>query len=448
MRIQLSDHFTTKKLLLFTMPSIAMMVFTSIYGMVDGFFVSNFVGKVPFAALNLVEPMFPIVGALGMMIGTGGTAIVGITLGQKKNEQANAYFSMFIYAVLILGFVIGVVGFFLSEPLAAMLGANGDMLTYGTIYSKVLFIATPFFLLQFAMQSFFVMAEKPRLGFAVTVLGGVLNMLLDPLFIIVFDGGILGAALATSTAQAVTAIVALIYFARPNDSLLHLTLKTKFYGRIMLKACANGLSEMVTNLAFSVVTILYNFQLLKYYGEDGVAAFGVLMYLGFIFSAVYYGYSMGVAPIFSYQYGAHGNGELQNVFRKSLKLIAAMGVVMLVSSELLAGVLSKVFVGYDENLYHLTVHAMRIYAVSFLFSGFAAFGSSFFTAFNDGLVSAVISFLRTLVFEAGAILLLPAVIGKDGIWMSIIVAEVSALLLTAVFMKAKGRKYGYMTGNI
>lgn len=405
------------------------------------------VGKASFAALNLVQPMFPIVGAIGMMIGTGGTAIVGITLGQKKNEQANAYFSMFVYAVLILGVMIGIVGFFVSGTLTSMLGAKGEMLTAGTIYSKVLFIATPFFLLQHAVQSFFVMAEKPQLGFAVTVLGGVLNMVLDPLFIIVFDGGILGAALATSAAQAVTAIVALIYFARPNDSLLHLTLRTRFYGKIMLKACANGLSEMVTNLAYSVVTILYNFQLLKYHGEDGVAAFGVLMYLGFIFSAVYYGYSMGVAPIFSYQYGAHGNSELQNVFRKSLKLIAVMGVVMLLSSELLAGALSRIFVGYDENLYHLTVHAMRIYAISFLFSGFAAFGSSFFTAFNNGLISAAISFLRTLVFETGSILLLPLIIGKDGIWVSIIVAEVSALLLTAFFMKANGHKYGYLPEN-
>ncbi len=444
MRIQISDHFTMKRLLLFTMPSIAMMVFTSIYGMVDGFFVSNFVGKVPFAALNLVEPMFPIVGALGMMIGTGGTAIVGITLGQKNNKMANAYFSMFIYAVLILGFIIGIAGFFLSESLAYILGARGEMLRAGTIYSKILFIATPFFLLQFAMQSFFVMAEKPRLGFAVTVLGGVLNMLLDPLFIIVFDGGILGAALATSAAQAVTATVAIIYFAMPNDSLLHLTLKTRFYGKVMQKACANGLSEMVTNLAFSVVTILYNFQLLKYYGEDGVAAFGVLMYLGFIFSAVYYGYSLGVAPIFSYQCGAHGNSELRNVFLKSIKIIAVMGVAMLLSSELLSGVLSKVFVGYDVNLYHLTVHAMRIYAISFLFSGFAAFGSSFFTALNDGLVSAAISFIRTLVFETGAILFLPVIFGGDGIWSSIIVAEISALLLTAAFFKVKGEKYGYL----
>ncbi len=444
MSIQLSDHFTMKRLLMFTMPSIAMMVFTSVYGMVDGFFVSNYVGKAPFAALNLVEPMFPIVGALGMMIGTGGTAIVGITLGQKKNEKANEYFSMFIYAVLILGFIIGIAGFFLSGSLTYILGARGEMLRAGTIYSRVLFIASPFFLLQFAMQSFFVMAGKPSLGFAVTVLGGALNMALDPIFIIVFDGGILGAALATSAAQAVTAIVAIIYFARPNNSLLHLTLRTRFYRKVMMKACVNGISEMVTNLAFSVVTILYNFQLLKYYGEDGVAAFGVLMYLGFIFSAVYYGYSMGVAPVFSYHYGARGYSELRNVFRKSLKIIAVMGVAMLLLSELLTGVLSKAFVGYDENLYNLTVHAMRIYSVSFLFSGFAAFGSSFFTAFNDGLVSAAISFIRTLVFEVGAILLLPAIFGSNGIWFSTIVAEISAFLLTAAFTRANGEKYGYL----
>ncbi len=443
MRIKLSDHFNYNRLLRFTLPSIVMMVFTSIYSIVDGLFVSNFVGKTPFAAINLVGPVFTILGSIGMMIGAGGTAIIGKTLGEKKSNDANAYFSMLIYIVLAIGVVTAVVGWFAVEPLSHLLGAEGEMLKNCVLYGRILFIPSPFFLLQFSVQSFFVTAEKPKLGLAVTILGGVTNILLDALFIIVFKWGIVGAALATGLSQMLATISALVYFALPNSSLLRLTTKTKIYGRVLFNSITNGASEMVGNIAYSIVTILYNSQLLKFYGEDGVAAYGVLMYIGFIFSAIYYGYSMGSAPIISFHYGAKNQDELKNLLRRSLILISIMGGFMLGISKLSAPWLSSVFVGYDKELYDLTYHALHIYSWSFLFMGFGAFGSSFFTALNNGTVSAAISFLRTFIFEIGSILLLPLIFPKDGIWFAVAVAEFAALLITGLFLIINKKKYHY-----
>ncbi len=443
MRIQLSDHFSYGRLLRFTLPSIVMMVFTSIYSLVDGFFVSNYVGKTAFAAINLIGPVFTIVGALGMMVGAGGTAIVGKTLGEKDQEKANKYFSMFIYIVLLIGLATAVVGWFAAPPLARLLGAEGQMLEDCIIYGRISFIGSPFFMLQFSMQTFFITAEKPKLGLFATVFGGVSNMVLDWLLIAVLPWGIWGAAVATALSQILATTFALIYFACPNSSLLRLTLKTKIYGKVLGKACINGSSEMVGNIAYSVVTILYNTQLLKYYGEDGVAAYGVLMYVGFIFSAIYYGYAMGSAPIISYNFGAQTHMEMKNIFRKSMALVCILGAGMLAIAQLAAPALSSVFVGYDKTLYDLTYQALRIYSVSFLFMGVAAFGSSFFTALNDGVVSAVISFLRAFVFEVGAILLMPLFFGKEAIWGAVVVSEFAALLLTTVFLIANRKKYHY-----
>lgn len=444
MRIQLSDHFSYGRLLRFTLPSIVMMVFTSIYSLVDGFFVSNYVGKTAFAAINLIGPVFTIVGALGMMVGAGGTAIVGKTLGEKDQEKANKYFSMFIYIVLLIGLITAAVGWFAALPLARLLGAEGQMLEDCIIYGRISFIGAPFFMLQFSMQTFFITAEKPKLGLFATVFGGVSNMILDWLLIAVLPWGIWGAAVATTLSQTMATVFALIYFACPNSSLLRLTLKTKVYGKVLGKACVNGSSEMVGNIAYSVVTILYNTQLLKYYGEDGVAAYGVLMYVGFIFSAIYYGYAMGSAPIVSYNFGAQTHMEMKNIFRKSMTIVCILGAGMLAIAQLAAPALSSVFVGYDKTLYDLTCQALRIYSVSFLFMGVAAFGSSFFTALNDGVVSAVISFLRAFVFEVGAILLMPLIFGKEAIWGAVVVSEFAALLLTAVFLIANRKKYHYV----
>lgn len=443
MRIQLSDHFSYGRLLRFTLPSIAMMVFTSIYSLVDGFFVSNYVGKTAFAAINLIGPVFPIVGSLGMMIGAGGTAIVGKTLGEKNREKANQVFSMFVYAVLLIGAATAAVGWFAVAPLAGRLGAEGQMLEECVIYGRISFLGSPFFMLQYSMQTFFITAEKPKLGLFATVLGGASNMVLDWLLIAVLPWGVWGAAIATALSEALAAIFALCYFACPNTSLLRLTRKTRLDGKVLGMACINGSSEMVGSTAYSIVTILYNTQLLRYYGEDGVAAYGVLMYVGFIFSAIYYGYAVGSAPLISYSFGARAHSELKNVFRKSMVLVCAFGFGMLAIAQLAAPALSSVFVGYDQALYDLTCRALRIYAVSFLFMGVAAFGSSFFTALNDGVVSAAISFLRAFLFEIGAILFLPRLFGKEAIWGAVVASECSALLLTALFLAANRKKYHY-----
>lgn len=443
MQIQLSEHFTYKKLLRFVFPSIIMMVFTSIYSIVDGLFVSNFVGKTPFAAINMVMPVLTILGSFGFMIGAGGTAIVGKTLGEGNREKANRYFSMLIYVVIALGVVLGLFGLIFMRPLAVFLGANGDMLEFCVLYGRVILVALPFFMLQNSFQNFFVMAEKPNLGLAVTVISGVLNIVLDALFILVFRWGLFGAAFATAISQAAGAIIALIYFAKKNGSLLQLIPKLGLEGRILWKACTNGLSEMVGNLAASIVTMLYNFQLMRLIGEDGVAAFGVIAYFGFIFSAIFYGYAVGGSPIVSYQFGADNRKELKNLFWKSLSIIGITGIIMVLLSRMGAVWLSKMFVGYDAELFKLTVHGFKIYSLAFLFSGFSVFGSAFFTALNDGLVSALISFMRTFIFEIGSILLLPLIWGVDGIWAAIVVAELAALTVTVIFFVIKRKKYNY-----
>lgn len=446
MKIHLSDHFTYKKLLLFVVPSVAMMIFTSIYGVIDGLFVSRFVGKTSFAAINLVSPMLMILGTFGVMLGTGGSAIVGKTLGEegkRESERANEYFSMLIYAVIAIGIFFGIVGFFLVPVLVRLFGADEQMVADCLLYGRVILCALPFFILSYAVQSFFVTAEKPQIGLAVTVMGGVSNIVLDAVLIVVLKQGLLGAALATAFSQTLTGLVSLLYFARKNDSLLQLTTKTRFYKDVFFKACTNGSSEMVTNIAISIVTMVYNYQLLNYIGKDGVAAYGVVEYVGFIFSAVFFGYAMGIAPAVSYHYGAGNTAELKNLRKKSLILMGIIGALMVVSAWTFSAPLARIFVGYDKVLYQLTVHAMSIYVVSFFFSGYSAFGSAFFTALNNGVLSAVISFVRTFVFEIGSVLLLPLIVGVDGIWSAIIVAEFAAFCLTSVILIVNQKRYHY-----
>ncbi len=442
MKIQLSDHFDYKKLLRFTLPSIVMMIFTSIYGVVDGFFVSNFVGKTPFAAVNFILPFLMILGAIGFMFGTGGSAIIAITMGAGEHEKAKRLFSMFVYVSLVCGAVIGVLGILFIRPVAVLLGADGIMLDNCVLYGRVILISLPAFILQYEFQSFFITAEKPQLGLAVTVAAGVTNMVLDALFVAVFRWGLVGAAAATAFSQAVGGIVPLIYFGRPNSSLLRLSRKG-FDGSALLKACTNGSSELMSNISMSVVSMLYNAQLMKYAGEDGVAAYGVLMYVNMIFLAVFIGYSVGVAPVIGYHYGAGNHEELKGLLKRSLVLTGIFSVGMLALAEGLARPLSMIFVGYDRELLNLTLKGFWIYSFSFLFAGIAIYGSSFFTALGNGLVSALISFLRTLVFQVAAVLIFPMVWGIDGIWISIVAAELMAALVTALFLIGKRKKYRY-----
>ena len=442
MTIQLSDHFTYRRLLRFTLPSIAMMIFTSIYGIVDGFFVSNFVGKTAFAAVNFIMPFLMILGAFGFMFGTGGSALIAKTMGEGDMPRANRLFSLLTYTSASLGTLVAVLGIIFIRPVASLLGAEGEMLNDCVTYGRIILLALPFFMLQMEFQSFFVTAEKPQTGLYATVAAGVTNMVLDALFIAVFRWGIVGAAAATATSQLVGGVIPLVYFGRKNTSLLRLG-RTVFDGRALLKTCTNGSSELMSNLSMSLVGMLYNVQLMKYAGEDGVAAYGVLMYVCFIFIAIFIGYSIGVAPVVGYNLGAENYDELKSLLRKSLALLAVSSVGMVVLSLALAKPLSLLYVGYDPALFEMTLRGFVFCSFSFLFSGLAIFGSGFFTALNNGLVSATMSFLRTLLFQVTSILLLPLIWELDGIWASIVVAELAAAAVTVAFLVGLRKKYHY-----
>ena len=442
-RIQLSDHFTYQRLLRFVLPSIGMMIFTSIYGVVDGLFVSNFAGKSAFAAVNLIMPFPMLLGALGFMIGTGGSAIIAKTLGEGEHEKANEYFSMLINVTMIGGVILTILGQLLLPDIARLFGAEGETFRDCIVYGRVLFWALVPFMLQNVFQSFLVTAEKPGFGLAVTVAAGVTNIVLDYLLVGVLEGGIAGAGYATLISQVVGGILPLVYFIRKNSSLLRLT-RPAWYGGVLLKTCLNGSSELMTNVSLSLVNILYNYQLMRLAGEDGVAAYGVIMYVNFIFIGVYVGYSIGSAPIVSFHYGAGNQPELQNVFKKSLTLMCGSGVVMTALAIGLSGGLAQIFVGYDVALMSLTKRGFMIYSLSFVVMGLNIYGSAFFTALNNGLVSALISFLRTLVFQVVSVLVLPMFLLIDGVWAAIVVSEVLALMITFFFFAKEKKRYEYL----
>ena len=440
--IRLSDHFSYSKLLRFTLPSICMMVFTSIYGVVDGLFVSNFVGKTPFAAINLVMPFVMILGGMGFMIGTGGTALVSKLLGEGKDDDAQQAFSMMVLFTLLLGLVLSAVGIAAMPAVSRFLGATDAMMSDCVLYGRIVTGFTFSFMLQNVFQSFFIAAEKPRLGLLVTVAAGVTNMVLDALFIAVLRWGVAGAAIATGLSQCVGGVLPLLYFLRPNSSLLHLR-PTALRLRPILQACGNGSSELMSNISSSLVSMLYNFQLLRLIGENGVSAYGVLMYVDFIFKAFFFGYSIAVTPVVGYHYGAQNHAELRSLLKKSLTVTLLSSLAMTASAILLARPIAHVFVGYDAELCDMTVNALRIYALSFLVCGFNIFGSAFFTGLNDGTDSALISFLRTLVIQVSAILILPNLLGINGIWLAVTAAESLTLLVTVSLLAAKRRKYHY-----
>jgi len=444
MNIKLSDHFTYSKLLRFTLSSIAMMIFTSIYTIVDGFFVSNFVGKTPFAAVNLILPPVFIIGTVGFMLGTGGTAMVAKAFGEGDHKRGNSYFSMFVYVAAGAGILFSVIGLLLLKPVSIALGATGELLDDCIVYGTVLIIAMPFFILQVMFQSFVVAAEKPKFGFFVTLMSGLSNMILDAVLCTLLPQKykLLGAAVATASSMLIGGILPLFYFASKNNSLLRLG-KTVFDGKALLKACINGSSEFMTNIAMNVVAILFNAQLLKYAGENGVDAYGVMMYVSMIFTAVFVGYAIGVAPVIGFHFGAGNKPELHSLLKKSIIIVSVTGILMVISAELLNLPIARMYVGYDEELLELTVSGFRKFAPSFLFMGFGIFISGFFTALSDGVTSAIISFVRTLVLETVSVMILPAIIGIDGIWYSIVLAEFLAMLLGILCLFLKKKRFGY-----
>ena len=442
MKIQLSDHFTYRKLFHFTFPSIIMMIFTSIYSVVDGFFVSNFAGKTAFASINLVMPFIIILGSLGFMIGTGGTALVSRILGEGDEKKANHYFSMLIWLSLLIGIVLAILGVAFMRPVAALLGATKEMIDDCVLYGRVVIAFLAPYMLQNVFQSFLIAAEKPNLGLAATLAAGITNMVLDAVLVGVLRWGVFGAALATGLSQTIGGLLPFLYFIRSNSSKLHLT-KAKFKLRPILQACANGSSELMSNISGSVVGIVYNFQLLKYLGENGVSAYGVLMYVQFIFIAIFVGYSIGCAPVVSFHYGAGNYSELQNLLKKSTRIVGSLSIVLTVLALALAHPLAKMFVGYDAELLAITSHAFKLFSFSFLLAGFNIFASSFFTALNNGAISAAIPFLRTLIFQTSSVLILPLILGVDGLWGANVAAEIFAFVISLAFLVANRKRYHY-----
>lgn len=443
MNIKLSDRFTYGRLIRFVLPSITMMIFTSIYSVIDGLFVSNFVGKTSFTAVNLVMPLLISVGSLGFMIGTGGSAIVAKTLGEGDRDRADKYFSMLLYALIIGGIALSVIGQIALEPVMRAMGAQGELLDECILYGRITLISIMAFMLQNAFQSFMVTAEKPQTGLAIIVSAGITNIVLDFLLIAVFRLGIAGAAIATAASEFLGGIVPFIYFSRKNSSLLRLK-KTGIQGKILLRACTNGASELMTNVSMSLVNMLYNIRLLSIIGEDGVSAYGVIMYVNFIFISIFLGYSIGSAPIVGFNYGASNHSELKGIFKKSMVIISATAILLCVSAELLSSALSLLFVGYDDELYLITLNGFRLFSLSFIFCGFNIYGSAFFTALGNGFVSAAISFLRTFFFQIAALYLLPLIFGLNGIWLSLSVAELLSLTVTIYFYISKRKKYRYL----
>ena len=443
MEIKLSDHFGYGRLIRFVLPSVLMMLFSSMYTMVDGFFVSNYVGKTAFAAVNLVMPFAMGVSVIGFMLGTGGSAVVSKTLGEGRREDANKYFSMFVYVALALGTIFGILSITFMPQVVSLLGGEGELYDYGVLYGRVMMISTPGFMLQLMFQSFFVVAEKPRLSLGITLTAGIANMVLDWLLVGVLGMGITGAAMATVVSEFTGGLVPVAYFFTKNSSLLRLV-RCRIYTGVLMQACGNGASEMVTQLSTSIVNIVYNFQLMRIVGEDGVSAYGVIMYVNFAFMAVLLGYSVGSAPIVGYHYGAQNRDELKNMFRKGITFMAASGMIVTAVAEIFAGKVVGIFAGYDAGLCAMTVHGFRIYALAFLVMGTNVWASSFFTALSNGRVSAIISFARTFVFQIIMVIVLPIMFGLNGIWSSIVVAEALALIISITKLMKNGRKYGYL----
>ena len=439
---ELSGHFNLKRLLGFTLPSVIMLIFTSVYGIVDGYFVSNYAGKTPFAAVNFIMPVLMILGCIGFMFGTGGGALIAKTMGEGESKKANEIFTLIVAVSAACGVVLSVLGIIFLPRLAELFGANGQLLENSVTYGRIILAALPFYILQFEFQCLFATAGKPRLGLIVTAAAGIANMVLDALLVAVFPFGLKGAAAATAISQFLGGTIPLLYFCRKNNSLLRFV-KCRFDKKVLLKTCTNGSSELMSNISMSVVSMLYNVQLMKYAGENGIAAYGVLMYVSMIFQAVFIGYAVGSAPIISYNYGAGNKAELKSLLKTSAAFTAVCALIMFAAGELLSKPLSLLFVGYDKELHGITAHAFSIFSFSFLLSGFAIFGSSFFTALNDGFTSAAISFLRTLVFQIADVLIFPLFFKLDGIWFSIVAAEIMAVCVTLLFLAIKRKKYGY-----
>ena len=442
MKVELAGHYGFRRLVKTSLPMIAMMIVTSVYSIIDGFFISNFAGATAFAAMNIVWPALALISAVGLMIGTGGSALVSKTLGEGDTDRADEIFTMLVHIALIIGAVLTVGLFIFMKPLVIALGAEGEMIPKAVMYGRIVVLAMPEFIMQMMFQSFYMTAERPELGTRMSIISGCINIALDALFVVGFGWDLTGAAVATALALAVGGIYPLCFFSsKKNETHLQFVSFSRIDWKAIARTCTNGMSEYVGNIALNIVSIGYNLQLMKYIGENGVSAYGIIMYVGFIFAAVYIGYNLCVSQVIAFNFGAGNRAELRSLLKKSLLLIGIGGVIMTALAEGTAPLLAKIFVGYDAELCSLTVRALRIYMLSFLICGFNMFCSAWFTALNNGLVSAVAAFARTLIFELGAVLIVPGIIGIDGIWLAVSIAEVLAILMSATLILAYRKRY-------
>lgn len=442
-QISISDKFTFGRLLRFAAPSIIMVIFTSLYGIVDGLFVSNFAGDDAFAAINLFMPLFYILGSAGFLLGSGGCAFIAKLFGEQREGEARRHFTGLTLLATGTGALFTCVITPFMPQIATLLGADENTHAYCVTYGYIMLGGLVPFLLQSYFQYFFAVADRPKTGLIITVAAGMTNVIGDFLLIFVFDLGVIGAAVATIVGAAVGGIIPLVYFLIKRDGRLFLS-KPSFKPRDMGAVCVNGSSEMVTNISVSTVSVIYNLQLLKYIGDNsGVIAYGVIMYVSFIFIGCFLGFSVGTAPIIGYNYGAQNTDELKNVFKKSMLFYVIAAVVMTVLSEALATPLAYIFVGHDKKLLELSAHALRLFSFSFLISGFNIYASALFTALNNGVLSAVISISRTLVLQIGAVFIMPLIFDIDGIWSATIAAELLTFAVSAIIVLAQRKKYMY-----
>ena len=440
--MQFSQHFTYRKILYASLSSIVMMLFTSLYSVVDGLFLSNFAGKEAFAAVGFITPYLMMFNSVGFLFGTGGSALIAKMLGEKKEADANAVFTNLFLATAMTGVLLSVIGQLFLRPAAVFQGAEGSLLENSILYGRIYLLGTPACLTQFSFQALYPTSGKGKLGLKSAVACGLTNILLDALFLAAFSWGTIGAAVATAISQWIGGLIPLVFYSRKNDSQLRLV-KSRFRGRDLLKICANGSSELVNNISISAVSLFYNMQLIAYAGSDGIAAYGIMTYVSFLFTAVFWGYISGVAPIISYHYGAENHRELHSLLKKSLTLVLGCSCLMFLLSELLARPIAAIYAGYAPELMAMSIHGFRLFALNFLCAGLSIFLSSFFTALNNGFISAVLSFSRVFVFQIPAVLLLPRVLGLDGIWISVGTAELLTVLLGTGFLLKNRDRYHY-----
>ena len=436
--IKLSDHFTYSRLLLFALPTIGMILISITYDVVDGYFVSNFIGKTAFSAVNIIYPFQLALSMVGYMFGAGGSALIAAELGNGHAQNARLYFTLIVKAAAVIGTVLAILGILFLRPIAVLIGATPEILNYGLPYGRTLFLFLPVMILGYAFQSILITAEMPRLGLYISIGNLFSNLLFDWLFVAVLKWGMVGAAAATGIGACLNGIIPLLYFAKPRSGPLHFVRGKAQIGPL-LKACANGASEMVNDLATSLIFIFYNFQLLRLLGEDGVAAYGVTVFVEGIFASVFYGMAMQATSIVGYHFGAQNHTELRSLLKKGIVLNLAFGILMFFLAQFSASFISGIYVGYDEKVFQLSVHALKMFAFAFLLQGFNEYASAYFTGLNNGLVSGILAFTRTFVFQTAAIFLLPVFWGADGLWVAQAAAELFAAL-TAVFFFAAHRK--------